>query len=85
MTTGIYVGAALASYFVGAIPFGFLVFKWVRGGDIRQVGSGNIGATNIGRELGAKFFLLVLLLDIAKGFGPAMGGWFLAQAFPCPT
>jgi len=85
LTTALYAASAVASYFLGAIPFGFLVYKWVRGGDIRKVGSGNIGATNIGRELGTKFFLLVLLLDVAKGFGPALGGYLLAQAFPCPT
>ena len=58
-----------ASYLVGAIPFGYLVARW-RGVDIFQAGSGNIGATNVGRVLGKKFGLLVFVLDFAKGAVP---------------
>ncbi|MBI4242640.1 MAG: glycerol-3-phosphate 1-O-acyltransferase PlsY [Planctomycetes bacterium] len=58
---------ALFSYIVGSIPFGFLLAK-MRGIDIRNSGSGNIGATNIGRVLGFKWFLTILLLDAGKGF-----------------
>lgn len=58
-----------AAYLVGSIPFGFLVARW-RGVDIFQAGSGNIGATNVGRVLGKRFGILVFLLDFAKGAVP---------------
>ena len=57
-----------AAYFLGSIPFGYLLVLMFRGEDVRQTGSGNIGATNVSRKspaLGA----LTLLLDAAKGFG----------------
>ncbi len=55
------------AYLLGSIPFGFLVAKW-RGVDISQVGSGNIGATNVGRNLGWKTGTLVGVLDFGKGY-----------------
>jgi glycerol-3-phosphate acyltransferase PlsY len=58
-----------ASYLVGAIPFGYLVGRF-RGVDLFRVGSGNIGATNVGRVLGRKYGFLVFLLDFAKGAVP---------------
>ena len=63
--------AALAGYLLGGIPFGFLIAK-AKGIDIREHGSGNIGATNVARALGAKFFPVVFLLDFAKGCGPVL-------------
>ena len=59
----------LASYLIGAIPFGYLVARW-RGVDIFRAGSGNIGATNIGRVLGRRYGILVFVLDFAKGAVP---------------
>jgi glycerol-3-phosphate acyltransferase PlsY len=64
--------AILLAYLIGAIPFGFLIFYQVRGIDIRSVGSGNIGATNVGRNLGFRYFLLVFLLDMLKGLLPTL-------------
>src|SRR5579863_207096 len=58
---------AAVSYLLGSIPFGYLLVRLFRGEDVRQSGSGNIGATNVARKspaLGA----LTLLLDAAKGF-----------------
>jgi acyl phosphate:glycerol-3-phosphate acyltransferase len=63
--------ALVASYLIGAIPFGWLVAR-ARGVDIFQVGSGNIGATNVGRILGRKYGLLVFALDFAKGAVPVL-------------
>ena len=65
----------IAAYLIGAIPFGFLVAR-MRGIDIFAQGSGNIGATNVGRVLGRKFGFIVFALDCAKGAG-AVG---MAQA-----
>jgi glycerol-3-phosphate acyltransferase PlsY len=62
-----YVVTALAAYLLGSIPTGFLVAK-ARGLDIRSVGSGNIGATNVFRHLGVPAGVLVLLADAAKGW-----------------
>lgn len=59
----------LFSYLVGSIPTGFLAGKFFRGVDIRTIGSGNVGATNVYRLLGIKWAVFVLLLDAAKGAG----------------
>jgi acyl-phosphate glycerol 3-phosphate acyltransferase len=61
----------VASYLVGAVPFGVLVARW-RGVDLLHHGSGNIGATNVGRLLGRRFGVLVFLLDFAKGALPVL-------------
>ena len=61
----------LFSYILGSIPFGFIVAK-CKGIDIRTIGSGNIGATNVGRALGKKWQFIVLVLDGLKG-GAAVG------------
>jgi glycerol-3-phosphate acyltransferase PlsY len=68
----------LAAYLYGAIPYGLLMAKWIRGVDLREVGSGNIGATNAARVLGFKFFPLVFILDFSKGCLPALAGTMLA-------
>jgi acyl-phosphate glycerol 3-phosphate acyltransferase len=68
----------LCSYLVGAIPFGFLVARW-RGVDILQAGSGNIGATNVGRVLGRGYGILVFILDFAKGAVPVVAASWLAR------
>jgi glycerol-3-phosphate acyltransferase PlsY len=55
------------SYLLGSISFSYLLSKGIKGVDIRKVGSGNAGATNISRVLGLKFAVLVLFLDALKG------------------
>ena len=65
--------AVLAAYLIGSLPFGYLVAMVVSREDIRTKGSGNIGATNVARVLGAKWGILVLLLDAIKGLGPVWG------------
>lgn len=57
----------IVSFFICGVPFGFVVAR-SRGLDVRRVGSGNIGATNVGRTLGKKAAGLTLLLDLGKGF-----------------
>jgi glycerol-3-phosphate acyltransferase PlsY len=58
----------IISYLRGAIPTGFLVARRCGIADIRQHGSGNIGATNVARVLGARFFCLIFFLDAGKAF-----------------
>lgn len=69
----IFISSLLAAYFIGSFPFGFWIAK-LKGIDIRDHGSGNIGATNVFRNLGVKFGILVLILDISKGFIPVLFG-----------
>jgi glycerol-3-phosphate acyltransferase PlsY len=56
------------AYLLGSIPFGYLIVKLREGRDVRTAGSGNIGATNVGRVAGKAAGILTLLLDMAKGF-----------------
>lgn len=60
--------ALLFAYLLGGIPFGFLLVRWKTGKDVRALGSGNIGATNVLRTTGRAAGVIVLLLDIGKGF-----------------
>ncbi len=59
------------SYVIGSIPFGLIV-GLSRGVDPRTAGSGNIGATNVGRLLGGRYFAFVFLLDLIKGMTPVL-------------
>ena len=69
-TTATTTVAILASYLLGAVPFGLIVAR-ARGVDIRKVGSGNIGATNVFRSVGKPWGILVYALDMLKGWAPA--------------
>ncbi len=73
------IAAALAAFLVGSVPFGWLYGKIVRGVDLRKIGSGNVGATNAARlyrgKRGIPVFILVFLLDCAKGFLAAWPAW----------
>ncbi len=67
------------AYLVGSIPFGLLV-GLAKGVDVRKAGSGNIGATNVGRLLGKRFFFLVFFFDLLKGLGMMLvAGMFAAK------
>jgi len=57
----------IASYLIGSIPFGLVVSKGLYRQDLRKLGSGNIGATNVMRNFGVKPFVAVMILDMAKG------------------
>ncbi len=82
--------ACLSAYLLGAIPFGMLITLLVAKRDVRAVGSGNIGATNVARAAGRTAGIATLLLDAAKGalaayvglrfFGAAWGGMLLGGA-----
>lgn len=59
----------LVSYLIGAIPTGYIIARLQGIADIRKHGSGNIGATNVARFLGIKYFFLIFALDAAKAYG----------------
>ena len=68
---------AIIAYFCGSVPFGLLI-GFAKGIDLREYGSGNLGATNAVRVLGKKLGVLCFLLDVAKGFAPVfVSGWML--------
>jgi acyl phosphate:glycerol-3-phosphate acyltransferase len=66
------------SYLIGSIPFGLLV-GLSKGVDVRKEGSGNIGATNVGRLLGKKFFFIVFFLDLLKSLIPMLVASWMAR------
>ncbi len=70
---------AITSYLLGSIPTATIAGKVLKNIDIRQYGSGNAGATNVFRVLGWRAGLLVLIIDILKGF---LAAWLLIRLFP---
>jgi acyl phosphate:glycerol-3-phosphate acyltransferase len=70
-----YILTAVAGYLLGSLPTGYLWGR-ARGIDIRKLGSGNIGATNVFRNLGTAAGILVLLIDAAKGWLAAFAGQY---------
>ncbi|HEX4930974.1 MAG TPA: glycerol-3-phosphate 1-O-acyltransferase PlsY [Gaiellaceae bacterium] len=64
----------LGGYLLGSMPFGYWFVKLVKGEDIRNVGSGNIGATNVWRAYGRWYGIPIVLLDVAKGLVPGVVG-----------
>ena len=69
----------IGAYLLGAVPFGLVIGK-LAGVDVRSAGSGNIGATNVGRLLGKKLGLLTLAADVAKGVLPmVVAGWLVVD------
>lgn len=82
MTAAQQIGIlAPIAYVLGSIPFGLIVGK-AKGVDPRKAGSGNIGATNVGRLLGKKFFAIVFTLDMIKGLAPMLVAAFLLPPDP---
>ncbi|MCL2629715.1 MAG: glycerol-3-phosphate 1-O-acyltransferase PlsY [Alphaproteobacteria bacterium] len=67
----------IAGYLIGSIPFGFILLKLAGLGDVRKIGSGTVGATNVMRLGGFKFALATFILDFLKAFIPAyfLGPW----------
>jgi glycerol-3-phosphate acyltransferase PlsY len=66
----------LLAYIIGSIPFGYLLVRLKTGEDVRSMGSGNIGATNVLRTTGRWIAVVTLVLDIAKGF---FAVWLMAR------
>jgi len=74
----IVILSAAASYIIGATPFGMIISR-LKGVDLRKSGSGNIGATNVGRVLGRRWGYLCFLLDLAKGLAPVVAAGMISD------
>lgn len=74
MTTALVL---VGAYLLGSMPFGYWVVRVAKGEDIRSSGSGSIGASNVWRTYGKGYGIPIVLLDIGKGFAPALVGTLL--------
>ncbi len=74
MTTALVL---VGAYLLGSVPFGYWVVRIAKGEDIRASGSGSIGASNVWRTYGKGYGIPIVLLDIGKGFAPALVGTLL--------
>jgi len=75
----IFALSVIAAYLVGSTPFGVLIAK-AHGKDLRSIGSGNIGATNVARALGRRWAYICFLLDMLKGLVPMLATMSLAKS-----
>ena len=66
------LAVVLGAYIIGSFPTGYLIVKTATGQDIRTIGSGSTGATNVKRVMGKKWFFIVMLLDAFKGALPVI-------------
>ncbi|MDQ6802062.1 MAG: glycerol-3-phosphate 1-O-acyltransferase PlsY [Acidobacteriota bacterium] len=80
-------GLLVVAYLIGSIPFSFLVVRVLAGADIRNVGSRNVGATNVARSFGKLPGIIALLLDMAKGYAAvALAKWVTnSTQWPLPA
>ncbi len=74
----VYVAVAVLAYLLGSIPFGYILVRVFTGEDVRQVGSGNIGATNVARKAPG-LGMMTLILDAAKGYAAVRLGMYIAD------
>ena len=70
MNVSVLIAVIVCSYLLGSIPFGYILVRAFRGVDVRSVGSGNIGATNVARSGGKKLAAATFVLDAFKGWLP---------------
>ena len=75
------IAVVISAYIIGSIPTGYIIVKAFTGQDIRTVGSGSTGATNVKRVMGKKWFFITLLLDAFKGALPVILASFFARTF----
>lgn len=74
------IGFVLLAYLLGSVPFGYLLTKFYTGKNILELGSGNIGSTNVGRIAGKKIAIITQLLDMAKGLLPVACYMFFTKS-----
>ena len=79
------LGGILIGFAIGSVPFGYLLVRLKTGDAVRRSGSGNIGATNVGRVLGPAGGVATLLLDAAKGVAGAMGAGYVGALLGGPS
>jgi acyl phosphate:glycerol-3-phosphate acyltransferase len=77
-----YIIICAGAYLLGAIPFGYVIYRLRYGKDIRAEGSGNIGATNVTRSAGPIAGVATLLLDFAKGYAAVLAAGWLTDNDP---
>ena len=75
------IAVVLSAYIIGSIPTGYIIVKTFTGQDIRTIGSGSTGATNVKRIMGKKWFFITLLLDTFKGVLPVILAACFAKSF----
>ena len=75
------LAVVLSAYIIGSIPTGYIIVKAFTGQDIRTIGSGSTGATNVKRVMGKKWFFITLLLDAFKGALPVILASYFAKTF----
>lgn len=75
------IAVVLSAYIIGSIPTGYIIVKTFTGQDIRTIGSGSTGATNVKRVMGKKWFFITLLLDAFKGALPVVSASLFAKTF----
>lgn|SRR5574344_1820091 len=73
---------ACFAYIIGSIPTGYIIVKLFTGQDIRKVGSGSTGATNVKRVMGKGWFFTVMILDALKGALPVILTYYFLNVFP---
>lgn len=71
----------ILAYLAGSFPTGYILVKVLKGQDIRQIGSGSIGATNVKRVLGTKWYLFVMFCDGLKGLAPVLVSKYVETKF----
>jgi glycerol-3-phosphate acyltransferase PlsY len=77
--TWAYIIVAVIAYLLGSIPFGYILVRLFRKQDVREIGSGNIGATNVARSGAKGLGIVTLVLDVAKGYAAVwIGGLAIA-------
>ena len=67
-----FITVFVTAYLIGSIPTGYIIVKTFTGQDIRTIGSGSTGATNVKRVMGKKWFFITMLLDALKGALPVI-------------
>lgn len=75
------IAVILTAYLIGSVPTGYIIVKLATGQDIRTIGSGSTGATNVKRVMGKKWFFITLLLDALKGALPVVLAKIFAASF----
>jgi glycerol-3-phosphate acyltransferase PlsY len=80
----LFIPAIIAAYLLGSIPFGLLLAR-AHGKDLRSIGSGNIGATNVARALGRKWAYVCFILDVLKGLVPMLAILPLTKSLSAQT